>query len=180
MTEILVAQALEKPVVAATATPTAPKKYSIEELKQVADYFALLGQGIYPLVRAAKGLPPEDDLTYGLIDRSNPRETGMLTQEALDTHVAWDVAASKWPVLRMFDVIRQSDLSYQKTLEGKNWILTAALLGKREQTQGPASQINIGTPQWGNPNWGPQTVDANGQPQQQGGPPKKKHFWSRS
>lgn len=169
-----------KPIaqVPSTPTPLTPKqKYSLEDIKQLAEYLATLGQGLYPLIRAMDGLPPEDDPTYGLIDRSDDRETGMLSEEALNTHVAWEVAAETWPILRMFNTVRKSDLPYEKTLDGNNWKLTAALVGKNAAAQGPATQINMGLPAAWN-NGAPQQFDANGNPIQQG-PPKKKHFWQK-
>lgn len=181
MTEIVKASESKLNVqpAAGPLAPSAPNvesgkaKYSLEDIKHLAEYLSTLGQGLYPLIRAMDGLPPEDDPTYGLIDRSDPRETGMLSEDALNTHVAWEVAAAKWPILRMFDTVRQSDLPYEKTLDGNNWKLTAALVGKGMQQQGPSTQINMGLPpQWRDPN---QQVDQNGNPMQ--GPPKKKHFW---
>ena len=177
MTEIIVAPET-KPIAQVPSGPMPAKpKYSLDDIKEVAQYLATLGQGLYPLIRAMDGLPPEDDPTYGLIDRSDDRETGMLSEDALNTHVAWETASAKWPILRMFDVVRKSDLPYEKTLDGNNWKLTAALVGKGQQQQGPATQINMGLPQAWNNGQQPQ-LDANGNPMQ-GGPPKKKHFWNR-
>jgi hypothetical protein len=171
MTETALAPT-EQPKTTAPTPPTT-KKYSLDEIKDLSKYFSILGAGLYPLIRAMDGLPPEPDPTFGLIDRSDDRETGMLSEDNLNTHVAWDVAAKKWPILQMFDVVRESDLPYEKTLDGNNWKLTAALVGKGQQQPGLTTQINMGLPnQW---NQGQQNPDQ----QQQQGPPKKKHFWSR-
>ena len=152
------------------------KRISLQEMRELSLYLASLGEGIYPIIRAINGLPPQDDPTYGLINRDDPRETGLLNADDIRTHVAWEVAGKRWPVLRMFDIVRSSDLPYEKTLDGKNWVLTAALVGKNAPNQ-PGTNVNIGLPNFNNPNWTDQ--NQNGQAPGGQGPPPKKHWWSR-
>lgn len=158
--------------------PADKKQINVEDLEKLQQ----LAEAIGPLMRALDGLPIEDDPTLGFINRKDDKQTAIFDQEHADMVQAWIIAQAKlggsgdW--LRIMNTFTAAELPLSKTVDGKNYVFTAHMVGKGQPTQGPNSVINIGQPQWNNPNWNP-TQGPPEQQQAQQGPPKKKHWWSR-
>lgn len=154
------------------------KKFTIDEIKELAVYLGELSKGLYPLMRAAEGLPPEENPFFGLIDRDNPVETTMLSEHDINRHVAINVASTWFKFLDFTKEIPKIEVPHKKTLDAKNWVLAAALVNKGAGQQTPGQQINLGIPSWTPGTWAPN----GGQPQDPNAPAqpvKKKHFWQR-
>lgn len=128
------------------------------------EFYKDFADALYRIIRAAQGLPPQEDVWNGMIDVKNPIDTSRVNQPQIIGRTYLRILGTMAPEgnenFKIFTDLANYLDEYSKALDGQQWNYAIEIARARNKQELQVSSVNM-----------PPT-----QPMQK---ETKKHFWSR-
>lgn len=112
--------------------------------RQLAKITQPLAIAIKNIQRGASGLPPDEDVFSGLLNKSDVRERARISERECYRHSCMRMLATMGGGFDIWDDIANMEDIYSIAKNGEQWIYAIEMLKTRAQ-QGPATVINTGS-----------------------------------